>query len=141
MKQIISILVCILSLSLYAWNTYAWFFDQFIDGGSPAIRYCDNPWECGLDQWTNIIRGEIDGIETERPLSQYVQDVVLYLLTFISLIAIIYIIYAGFQILIWNGDEEKMKKSKQTIIYVVIWIAIIWLAWPLTLFIYRALWA
>jgi len=76
------------------------FFDQFSGQGSPEIRYCDDPGECGLERGTQIIRGEVDGLETDRSLSEYVQDVVLYLLTFISLIAVIYVIYAGFQILI-----------------------------------------
>jgi hypothetical protein len=139
MKQIFKIICLAIFLLWTSLSVDAAFFDQFSGQGSPEIRYCDEPGECGLDRWTQIIKWEIDGIESDRSLSEYVQDVVLYLLTFISLIAVIYVIYAGFQILIWNGDEEKLKKSKQTIIYVVLGIAVIWLAWPITLFIMRAL--
>lgn len=113
----------------------AWFFDDFINNSSSEIRYCNNEGECGIKPGIEITKGEIDGIVTDRTFSQYVQDVVLYLLTFISLIAVIYVIYAWVQILTWNGDEEKLKKSKQTIIYVALGITLIWLAWPITLFI------
>jgi len=85
------------------------------------------------------VRGQLDDIETERTLSEYVQDVVVYILTFISIVAVLYIIYAGFMILISNGDEEKVKKSKQTIIYVALGIIIIWLAWSIVTFILMVL--
>ena len=72
-------------------------------------------------------------------ISDFIQDIVVYLLSFVSLIAVLYIIYAGFQILIGNGEEEKLKKSKQTILYVILWIVVIWLAWPITVFVISAL--
>lgn len=114
------------------------FFDSFINGGDPDIRYCNNG-DCWLQEGIDAIEGWVDGIETERSASQYIQDVVAYLLTFVSIVAVIYIIYAGFQILIWGGDEEKVKSSKQTIIYVIAWIILMWLAWPITLFILNLL--
>ena len=39
---------------------------------------------------------------------------------FISVIAVIYIIYAGFQLMIGAGDEEKMKKTRSIIVYVIL---------------------
>lgn len=50
---------------------------------------------------------------------------------FISIIAVIYIIYAGFQLMIGAGDEEKMKKTRQIILYVILGIMIMWLAYPI----------
>ena len=106
--------------------------------GAPSVRYCS--WnECGLEQGTEIIKNSLWDIETERSASEYIQDIVIYLLTFLALIAVIYIIYAGFNIMIWNGDEEKLKKSRQTIIYVLLWLIVIFLAWPITLFILNIL--
>lgn len=52
-------------------------------------------------------------------------------MSFISIIAVIYIIYAGFQLMIGAGDEEKMKKTRQIILYVVLGILIMWLAYPI----------
>ena len=115
-------------------SVQAWFFDSFISGGTPDVRYC-NSWDCGLQEWIDALETWLDDIETSRSASEYIQDIVRYLLTFVSLIAVIYIIYAWFQILIWWGDEEKMKSSKQTIIYVIIGVILMWLAWPITKFI------
>jgi Na+-driven multidrug efflux pump len=134
--QVIFLSISLIGLSFS--QVSAWFFDSFISDWAPDIRYCDD-WECGLTEWIEIIKGSLDDIETERSASQYIQDVVQYLLMFISIVAVIYIMYAGFQILIWNGDEEKLKKSRQTIIYVMIGIIVIWLAWPITDFILNML--
>ena len=117
------------------------FFDSFIDSGKPNIYICNDEGECGLLIWIKKMKDALYGIETERSFSVYVQDIIQYLLTFISIIAVIYIIYAGFMILIGNGDEEKVKKSKSTIIYVVVGIILIWLAWPITKLILNILWS
>jgi hypothetical protein len=100
---------------------------------TPTVRYCQGD-ECWVQQGTELIKNSLWDIETDRTASQYIQDIVAYLLTFLALIAVIYIIYAGFNIMIWNGDEEKLKKSRQTIIYVLLWLVVIFLAWPITLF-------
>ncbi len=124
---------CIL-FSAFFW-TQAWFFDDFLNDGAPEIRYCQWDYECGLDQGIEKVKEGITDIETERTASEYVQDLVVYILTFLSIVAVLYIIYAGFQILLGGWDEEKVKKSKQTILYVAIGVIVIWLAWPITSFI------
>lgn len=122
-----------INIIMFSWVD-AGFFDNFISGGTPEVRYC-NDGDCGLQEWIDAIEGWISDIETDRTASEYIQDVVRYLLTFVSIVAVLYIIYAGFQILIWGWDEEKVKSSRQTIVYVIIGIILIWLAWPITLFI------
>lgn len=134
--RLIFVFLCLIGLSFS--SVWAGFFDEFISDGTPDIRYCANG-ECWLEEGVEIIKGSLDGIETDRSISEYVQDVITYLLMFISIIAVIYIIYAWFQILIWSGDEEKLKKSRGTIIYVVIGIVVIWLAWPITRFILQVI--
>lgn len=112
---------------------FASFFDDLIGPGNPISRYCQ--WgECWVQQGIDLVWTWIDDIETERTLSQYIQDVAIYALSFISIIAVLYILYAGFRILIWNWDEEQLKKSKMTIIYVMIWLVVMWLAWSITIF-------
>ena len=47
--------------------------------------------------------------------------------TFLSVICVILIIYAGFLVLISGGDEEKIKKAKNTILYIAIgFILLVW---------------
>jgi len=138
MKTLIYLIVSCFVMFSSASSVNAWFFDSFISDGSPDVRYCN--WdECGLQQWIDIVKDGITDLETERSASEYIQDIAVYIVWFVSLIAVIYIIYAGFQILVWNGDEEKLKKSKQTILYVIIGIVLIWLAWPITNFIFNIL--
>jgi type IV secretory pathway VirB2 component (pilin) len=60
-------------------------------------------------------------------------------LGFITLIAVLYVLWAGFQILTAGGDEEKVKKGRTTIIQVVIGIVIMWLAYALVKWIMSAL--
>lgn len=111
---------------------------MFINDGAPEIRYC-NGGECSLSGGIDLVKDNLNGIETQQSASEYIQSVALYLLTFVSLIAVLYIVYAGFQIMTGNGDEEKLKHSKQTVIYVIIGIILMWLAWPITTFIFRVL--
>lgn len=134
--QWVLVFICLMSFNI-SWVS-AGFFDSFISDGSPDIRYCSDG-ECGLEEGIDIIKGSLDDIETDRSASEYIQDVVQYLLLFISIVAVAYIMYAGFQILIWNGDEEKLKKSRQTIVFVIIGIVVIWLAWPITRFILQVI--
>lgn len=96
---------------------------------------CDGDANCDLQGWVKLVKDSIEDIEKERKFSDYIQDIVQYILGFISLVAVIYIIYAGFMILIWAWDEEKLKKSKQTILYVIIWIVLIWLAYSIVAFV------
>ncbi len=91
-----------------------------------------------LKDWVGIIGRVMKGL-TNKPLSEYAQDVVLYFLSFISIIAVIYIIYAGFQILIGGGDEEKMKKAKNIILYVIVGIIVMWLAYAIVEWIMKLL--
>jgi len=85
------------------------------------------------------VRWNVDGIVTDRSLSDYIQDIIVFLLGFLSIIAIIYIIYAGFTLLSSAWDEDKMKNTKNTILYVIIGLVIIWLAGPITTFVFRVL--
>ncbi len=52
-------------------------------------------------------------------------------LGFVTIIAVLYVIWAGFQILTAGGDEDKVKKGRTTIIQVVIGIVVMWLAYTL----------
>lgn len=100
---------------------------------------CANEGECGLEQGIEALEGSLNDIETDRSISDFIQDIVVFVLSFVSLIAVVYIIYAWFMIMLGNGDEEKLKKSKQTIFYVIIGIVVMWLAYPITRFVIGAL--
>jgi type IV secretory pathway VirB2 component (pilin) len=65
---------------------------------------------------------------SQKPISELAQDIVNFFLSFLSIVAVIYIMYAGFQLMTGAGDEEKMKKTKKIIYYVIFGIIIIWLS-------------
>ena len=66
---------------------------------------------------------------TGKGVSQAVQDVIKYFLTFLSVIAVIYVMWAGAQMLLFPSSEESSEKTKKIIISVFLGIVIIWFAW------------
>ena len=128
--KVLTLFIFSLTLFIGFWtiNTYAlWGSD------SVQIPYCkgDNCW---LDKWVDLVKHWIKDIDTEWKATDKIQDIVKYLLTFITLIAVIYIIYSWFRILTSSGEDETIKNAKKTIIYVIVWILVIWFAWAIANF-------
>lgn len=100
------------------------------------IPYCS--WnECSLEEWINKARWEIKDIYNDQTkwASDYIQDIIVYLLWFLYFVAVVVIIYAWFNILTAAWDEEKVSKSKKIILFSIIWMVIIFLAWPIANFV------
>jgi len=133
------ILMLILSFSFSSLDVNAWFFDDLFQQSQPKVHIECWEWKCDLKTGTDLVKDTVGGIENDRTFSEYIQSVVIYLLSFISFIAVVYIIYAWFRILVWAWEEEVLKKQKSTILYVIIWMAVIWLAYPIVIFIINAL--
>jgi threonine/homoserine/homoserine lactone efflux protein len=63
-----------------------------------------------------------------------ITNIIVGLLSLITLVAVAYVIWAGWQILSAGGDEEKVKTGRKTIINVLIGILVMWLSyWIVTL--------
>ena len=141
MKIILKVLfIFILSFWVFSINANALTFDELLNSSDwrVEIKCQDSDWAviaCDIKNWVKIVENTVNWIQKTDSLSVYIQKVVAYVLTFVSIIAVVYIIYAWFRILVSAWDEETLKKQKSAILYVVIWIAIIWLAYPLTIFI------
>ncbi len=130
LKKIITVLLFLwVSLSSVLYMNWA---VTFFDWTEVVIPY--NSPELGLDNWVNLVKEGVKDINTTGTFSGTVQEIIIYLLSFVTVVAVIYIIYAGFRILTSSGDEETIKKSKNTIIYVIIWIVVIWFAWTIANF-------
>jgi uncharacterized membrane protein len=65
--------------------------------------------------------------------------VITNLLGLVTLVAVAYCLYAGFQIMTAGGDEEKVKSGRKTIINVLIGIVVMWLAYFIVTFVLNAL--
>lgn len=139
MKYFLSIIVTLLvSLSFFSniSNVSAWWItiNHWSQGEVP---YC-NDWECWLDKGVEAIEN-INVIETEKSASQYAQDLVIFVLWFLMLVSIILIIYSWIVLLTWVWDEEKAKKTKQIILYAILGLIIVFLAYPISNFVFDAL--
>jgi len=128
-KIILLIILLFSSFSFFSTTTYWWVFDW----ASSEIPYCK--WnDCGLEKWVDDVKHWIKDMKTDGNAKDTVQDLVKYILSWVSLIAFIYVVYAWFRILTSSGEDETIKKSKKIIIYVIIWILVIWFAWAIAHF-------
>ncbi|MDD2565314.1 MAG: hypothetical protein PHZ26_00855 [Candidatus Gracilibacteria bacterium] len=132
MKNIlIKILIASASFGLFV-TSYAGTFTDTGDSNDTVI-YC-NPSDgtiCDIDSGVAIVNNGVSNIQKDKTFFQYVQDMLIYILGFVALIGVLYIIYAGFNILNAAGDDSKVKKSKSIITYVIIGIMVMFLAYPL----------
>ncbi len=101
---------------------------------NPVVDVCQW-WNCNLEWWAAIAKDSLEGINNEKSLSEYVIDIIRNLAEFLTLIWVIVIIYSWFTILVSWGDEEKLKSARRMILYVVLWILLIWLAYAIMDFI------
>ncbi len=139
MKYIISLIVFLLvSIASFnfVWNTFA--ANSIFNNTTTQIPYCKSGEKCWVKDWIEQVE-KINDLSKEKDATTFVTKVVKYIIWFTYLIAVILIIYAGFNLLTWIWDEEKAKKSKTMILYVIIWIALIFLAWPIVNFIMKML--
>ncbi|MBC7503566.1 hypothetical protein H7169_01215 [Candidatus Gracilibacteria bacterium] len=68
------------------------------------------------------------GATSDQSIETSIQVLIDRAMMFLALLAVIYGIWGGFQILTAGGDEEKVKKGRTIIIQVVIGIIVIVLA-------------
>lgn len=133
MKYFLSFVTAFLVIFSFFWDTTFAARNSLFNNTTNQIPYC-NDGECWLEEWVYSIEN-INAIETQRSASQYIQDVVRYILYFLALIATLIIIYSWFNLLTSVWDEEKAKKSKQIIVYAIVWLILIYLAGPLVDFV------
>lgn len=60
-----------------------------------------------------------------------IQNLVGKLATFLTILAVMYALYWGFNILTAWGEEEKVKKGKTILIQALIWLVVIWLSYSI----------
>ena len=93
----------------------------------------------GLDQLQQNLGtvGEKTGLgdSQDADLKARIVDIVNIALGFIGLIAVIFIIYAGFKWMTAAGNEEQVSSAKKMIVQAVIGLAIIFLAWAIANFV------
>lgn len=96
-------------------------------GGTVTAPGCGETDNCLIIPDTSAY----SGIATETSLRQTVLNWVNFFLGFLSLIAMIAIIYAGFLYVTAFGDDDATGKAKNIIMYTLIGIVVIFLAFAL----------
>jgi NADH:ubiquinone oxidoreductase subunit 5 (subunit L)/multisubunit Na+/H+ antiporter MnhA subunit len=69
-----------------------------------------------------------------------VQSYIQILLWFLYLLAVLYWLYWGFLIFTAQDDDDKVKDWKKIIIRALLWVVVIFLAWPIVEFIIWQWW-
>jgi len=74
---------------------------------------------------------EYAGIATETSLRKFIQTWVNFFLGFLSLVAMVFLVYAGFLYVTAGGDDDQTGKAKNIILYTVIGIVVIFAAYAI----------
>ena len=151
MKTLLKIiLIAILSFVSWlnfvnAWDDDSVFWNEskssdLIKWKTTGIPVCQN-WECGTleNSGDKAVERFHGNIEDQQTFSDYVQEIIKYLLTFLTIIWVIYIIYAWVLLLTSAWEEEKMTAARKNILYVMIWITVIYLAYPIVSWVVKAI--
>lgn len=93
----------------------AWVWFMALNSANAAINF----------EWKTI-NSNLEGSNQSADI--VIQDWVATISTFLYIIAVIVILWAGFQILTAAWDEEKTKKWKTIIIQAVVWLLVIFIA-------------
>ncbi|EKE26220.1 MAG: hypothetical protein ACD_4C00375G0001, partial [uncultured bacterium (gcode 4)] len=134
-KRFLVYLILFSGLIAWFWISNALFVEEA--NNTDEIIYCKQWDDCSMQKWVDIVKDWVNDIEQEKKFSEYIQDIAAYLMFFVAIVWVLYIIYAWFNILIAWWKDENVKKSKTTIIHVLIWIVVMFLAYSIVLFIIK----
>ncbi len=103
-----------------------------------SLMVVENSFAATASNWFG--QNKADGLNTggTDPYAA-ITGTIVKLLSLVTIIAVAYALYAGFQIMTAGGDEEKVKTGRKTIINVLIGIVVMWLAYAIVTFVLNAL--
>ncbi len=81
--------------------------------------------DAAIDLWWSKVQDTMKW--STEAVDQSVQTLITAALAFLYLLAVIYWLWGGFNILTAGWDEEKVKKWKTIIIHAIVWLIVIWL--------------
>lgn len=91
-------------------------------------------------EWSHARVDEANkGTGSGAGLWDVINSLLTWLLGFLALVAVIFAIWWGFQILTAAWDEEKVKKGKTTLINALLGLFVIWISWALVSWIFNSL--
>jgi uncharacterized BrkB/YihY/UPF0761 family membrane protein len=100
----------------------------FVGGGQQASAALLDEADCPDDVNCN---SATDG----EAIRQAILDLINFVLTFVGIIAVAFIIYAGFLMLTAGGNEEQIENGKKIIIWASVGILVILFSWVIIAFV------
>lgn len=97
-----------------------------ITGFASALALHASVASAAINYGSGNVQSGLKGTEEAAPAA--VQTLVGRFMTFLAIIALLYLLWGGFNILTAGGDEEKVKKGKTVIIQACIGLVVIYLA-------------
>lgn len=142
MKKIISLLICFFVFFSGLSNVWAVSFESSSIFWDTKISqpYCKNPEDCGLQKWIEETKWQIKWVvngENWQPQNavEYIQKVVSFVLSFLFALTVLLIIFAWVMILTSAWNDDRVETAKKIIKNSVIWLLVIFLAYPISNFI------
>lgn len=68
---------------------------------------------------------------TPNTLDVAIQNIIWKLASFLTILALVYALYWGFNILTAGGEEDKVKKWKAILVRALLWLTVIWLSYSI----------
>lgn len=119
--------------SVTVWGSNSNIFNE--GNNSWKVPYCNNG-DCSFEKWVETIKNsDLATIKREWTAVSYIQDVVNYVLGFLFAITVIFIIWAWVMILTAAWNDDRVEKAKKIIIHAIIWLCVIFLAYPISSFV------
>ncbi len=134
-------LALILSSSIIQ-NSYAAYEGIYGNDGTTDIKIpCSDPKDCDINKSIEVAKTVSGGVAQsgDVELSEYIVTLVKEFLKYTTLVAVLYVLYAGFRIMTSNGEENTVKSSQKGIIYVLVGIVVMWLAYAIVMLVMSAL--
>jgi len=72
-------------------------------------------------------------------LGGIINSLLTYLLGFLALVAVLFAVYGGFQILTAGWDDDKVKKGKTTLINALLGLFVIWISYAVVSFLFTSI--
>lgn len=71
--------------------------------------------------------------------SESLNDIINFVFAIFGAIAVLIVVYAGVQLILSNGNAEKVATSRRTIIYAIVGLIVMSLAWVIVGFVVKRL--
>lgn len=105
------------------------FYYSIYYGVITALLYFNNAYG-DMNLWQDKVDDSLKWNDSSD-LPSIIEDIVYYLVWLLFFCAVIYWLYGWFMILTSGGDEERAKKWRKIIIFMIIGIIVMFLAWTL----------